>query len=195
MISLTVTSQVHICPYHPITRQKILHTTTSFEKYLMPTSLESLGPCNTTTEEIIHLDSTIRISHVTGVADISPAIAVSSLASIAYPLSDINCSFTTNAPNALKIAKASGTNFQKEDRYEVSNYITMRCFHFSLLFLEKAMYERLNTYITKADILFPSKPTMDFNLVYAIINPQWVLAKKLRSRSLGWKLHPYLFHI
>ena len=29
--------------------------------------------------------------------------------------------------------------------------------------------------------------------VYTNFNPQWVHVRKLRSRSLGFKLHPYLF--
>ena len=88
--------------------RKIPHTTTSFEKYIPLTSLESFGLSITSPEEIIRLGSTMRISQGKGVDDISPVIAVSTLASIAHdPLSEIiNCSFSTGVfHDALKIAK------------------------------------------------------------------------------------------
>jgi len=100
----------------------------------------------------------MRISQGKGVDDISPVIAVSALASIAHPLSEIiNCSFSTGVfPDALKIAKVVPI-FKKGARDEVSNYRPISVLPFFSKFFEKAMYERLNTFITKADILFPSQ--------------------------------------
>src|SRR6218665_1458980 len=42
-------------------------------------------------------------------------------------------------------------------RDEVSNYRPISVLPFFSKYFEKAMYERLNTFITKADILFPSQ--------------------------------------
>src|SRR6218665_1829518 len=47
--------------------RKIPHTTTSFEKYIPLTSLESFGLSSTSPEEIIRLGSTMRISQGKGV--------------------------------------------------------------------------------------------------------------------------------
>ena len=66
----------------------------------------------------------MRISYGKGVNDTIPFIAVSSLASIAGPLSEIiNCSVSTGIfPNALKIAKVVPV-FIKGAKDEVTNLL------------------------------------------------------------------------
>jgi len=119
---------------------------------------DSFGLSDTSPEEIIRFGQTIRNSHAKGVDDIDPIIAASTLPSIAYPLAElINCSFNSGVfPEALKIAKVVPV-FKKGARDEVSNYRPISVLPYFCKFFEKAMYERLSSYITKTEILFPSQ--------------------------------------
>ena len=136
----------------------IPNTTLSIEHYMSQSQKDSFGLIEISKDELIHLCNNIHPSHAKGIDDIDPTIVLPSIASIASPLVEIiNCSFTTGVfPHALKIAKVVPI-FKKGSRDNVSNYRPISILPiFSKLF-EKAMLIRLNDYVTKSKILFPSQ--------------------------------------
>ena len=123
-----------------------------------PSRTSSFGLSATYPEEIGSIGHTIRCSHSKGIDDIDPVIALHTIRSIAFPLAEIiNCSFNSGVfPQALKTAKVVPI-FKKGARDEVSNYRPISVLPFFSKIFEKLMYVRLNNYITKENILFPSQ--------------------------------------
>ena len=117
---------------------------------MIPSKVDSFGLTEISKEELMQLSHTIHASHAKRVDDIDPTIALPSLPNIIQPLVEIiNCSFKTGIyPQALKIAKVVPI-FKKGSRDEVSNYRPISVLPFFSKLFEKAMYERLNNYITK----------------------------------------------
>lgn len=128
------------------------------ESYLSPPITNSFGLEDTTSEEIIKLNQTIRLSHSKGIDDIDPFVASPSINIIAQPLSEIvNCSFNTGIfPSALKIAKVVPI-FKRGERSDVANYRPISVLPYFAKIFEKLMYKRLSSFLEKSSILYPSQ--------------------------------------
>src|SRR5688572_15107072 len=141
-----------------ILSKKIPDPISPFEDYLSPPTINSFGLEETTPEEIIRLNRTIRLSHSKGIDDIDPFVASPSIANIARPLSEIvNCSFNTGIfPNALKIAKVVPI-FKRGEKSDVANYRPISVLPFFAKIFENLMYERLSNFLEKNNIIYPSQ--------------------------------------
>src|SRR5688572_29533313 len=125
---------------------------------MSPSQTNSFGSIEMSKEELLGLSKTIKPFHSKGVDDIDPTIALPSLPHIIQPIMEIiNCSFKPGIfSQALKIAKVVPI-FKKGSREEVSNYRPVSVLPFFSKPFEKAMHERLNNYIDRTRILFPSQ--------------------------------------
>ena len=138
--------------------EKMPNSSHSFMQYLSSPSFNSFGLIPTTSEEIINLSRSLRLTHSSGVDGIDPAIANPHIAVIAPQLADIiNCSLNYGiVPQAIKIAKVVPI-FKKGESDNPANYRPISILPFFSKFYEKVMYDRLGKFIDKSHILFHSQ--------------------------------------
>jgi len=130
----------------------------SYRNFLKPPPPNSFVIQSTSPEEIINLGRTIKPTHSSGPDDIDPCIANPNLRHLAVPLAMIvNSSFDTGiVPIALKMAKVIPI-FKQGNKEEVANYRPISILPYCSKILEKVMYERLYSYATKMNILYPQQ--------------------------------------
>jgi exonuclease III len=137
---------------------KTLKPSCSFEEYMPASCLNSMGLTLTSPEEIIKIGQNLKKTHSKGVDDIDPYIATPNLTLIVHPLTEIiNCSLQSGiVPDALKVAKITPI-FKKGDKENIANYRPISVLPYFAKYLEKIMYDRLSSYVKKANIIHYSQ--------------------------------------
>jgi hypothetical protein len=123
-------------------------------EYLDIINPKSIYILPTDENEIAHIVNTLKPNASPGEDSLSPKIIRNIIKYIAPPLSNIfNLSLSTGCfPNKLKVAKVTPI-FKADDRQCVSNYRPISVLPFFSKILEKIMYNRLISFLTKCNIL------------------------------------------
>ena len=97
-------------------------------------------------------------THTKGLDGIDPYIATPNLALVIVPLTEIiNCSIVHGiVPDQLKSAKVVPI-FKKGEKESLANYRPISVLPYFAKFLEKVMYDRLSSYVSKAKLIHPSQ--------------------------------------
>src|SRR6218665_958990 len=134
---------------------KIPASKTTVKEYLNPPVTGSLAIIPTSSSEIIDIVKSSKYTRSTGIDDIDPLVARTTIEQVAQVVSDIvNCSFSTGVvPPDLKIAKITPI-FKQGDRQITTNYRPISILPFFGKIMEKAMCKRLNDYVEKKSILY-----------------------------------------
>src|SRR6218665_383787 len=126
--------------------------------YLKFSSLNSFAAHPTSPEELLELNCSLKLTHSAGPDLLDPSIISPNLKLIAVPLSNIiNCSIETGiVPHEMKKSTITPI-FKQGDREDVANYRPISIVPYFSKLLEKVMYQRLYSYVSKMDILYTSQ--------------------------------------
>src|SRR5688572_2166110 len=129
-------------------------STGSFEEFLPPSRLNSMGFPLTSPEEILEISTSIKKTHTRGLDDIDPYLATPNIHLIANILSAIiNCSLTNGTvPSKLKMAKVVPI-FKKGDAENPANYRPISVLPYFAKYFEKIVYVRLSNYINTYNLI------------------------------------------
>jgi hypothetical protein len=132
--------------------------TNDYHDYLHSPPASSLFLTPTTPEELLSLSHSISCTHSTGIDDIDPVAAKSTLPYIAKPLSAIiNASLQTGIiPSQTKIAKVTPI-FKNGIKTELGNYRPISILPYFSKYFEKIVYNRTYSFITKLELLNPNQ--------------------------------------
>ena len=128
-------------------------TCSDFMNYPLPNSFV-VTPI--TPQELLELNSTLKLTHSAGPDQLDPCIISPNLSLITDPLVDIiNCSLMTGmVPNGMKTSTVTPI-FKQGITTDPTNYRPISVLAYFAKLLEKVMYQRLNNYINKMNILYP----------------------------------------
>jgi hypothetical protein len=136
--------------------QKISPATQSFKTFLPPSSLKSFAIIPTSSSEVISINKSLKATHSSGLDELDPSILSPLMDLLAVPLADvINCSLRTGeVPTGVKKAKVlpihkCGIN------NEISNFRPISILPFFSKFFEKVMYDRLFSFTSHTNLLYP----------------------------------------
>jgi hypothetical protein len=137
---------------------KIPTTKNTYMDYLSPPPLNSFAISPTSPDELLMLNRTLKISRSSGPDHIDSSLVSPILSSIAAPLADIiNCSLETGlVPAKMKMATVTPI-FKQGNKEDLANYRPISILPYFSKLLEKVMYQRLNEFVTKKNILFPDQ--------------------------------------
>ena len=133
---------------------KLQTSPSSFESFMPPSLCNSMGLSLTHPGEILSIGLSLKKTHSRGIDDIDPYIAAANIHNVIVPLTEIiNSSMSYGiVPTQLKEAKVVPI-FKKGDKDNLINYRPISILPYFAKYFEKVMYERLSSYIAKADIL------------------------------------------
>ena len=117
-----------------------------------------MGLTLTTPEELLNIGRNLKKTHTKGIDGIDPYIATPNLHLVIIPLTEIiNCSLAHGiVPDQLKSAKVVPI-FKKGEKECLANYRPISVLPYFAKFLEKVMYDRLSSYVNKANLIHPSQ--------------------------------------
>lgn len=135
---------------------KIPATINTFMNYMKPSPPNSFVANPTTPQELLEINSLLKTTHSPGPDLLDPSIISPNLSLITTPLVDIiNCSLSTGiVPEGMKMSTVTPI-FKQGTKTDPSNYRPISVLPFFSKLLEKVMYQRLENYVTKMNILYP----------------------------------------
>ena len=135
---------------------KIPKATKSFHSFMPSSTLNSMVVLPTDMQEPLSINKTLKPTHSSGSDGLNPQILSPLLDLFATPLAElINCSFR-NGVVPLEIKMAKVTPIHKQGiKSEISNYRPISVLTYFSKFFERAMYNRLFSFITHNKLLYP----------------------------------------
>ena len=139
-------------------RLKIPSINSNYSDYLVPPMVDSFVLYPTYPEELISLNHSMKLSHSSGPDLLDPSILSPNLSLIVAPLTQIfNCSLETGTvPDKMKLSTVTPI-FKQGNKEDLGNYRPISILPYFSKLLEKVVYHRLNDYVTKKNIIFPSQ--------------------------------------
>ena len=134
-------------------RSKIPPGDAIYTDYLSPPLVDSFVFYPTYPEELILLSRSMKLSHSSGPDLLSPNIIL-----MANPLApNFNCSLETGiVPDKMKFSTITPI-FKQGNKQDLGNYRPISILPYFSKLLEKVVYQRLNDYVTKKNIIHPSQ--------------------------------------
>ena len=164
-------------------------STNNFKTYMRPEKRipNSLFLNKATENEILQIVKNMKNKSSSGADDISPKIIKSTIWSIITPLTKlINTSIQTGrVPTSFKIAKITPV-FKNKENTSFQNYRPIALLPTFSKILEKIMYNRLSSFITKHNILYPHQYGFRkfFSTEQAILDLQNHILQNLKENYL-----------
>src|SRR6218665_1052488 len=158
--------------------------------YMTPPAPGSFALLPVSPQEIIDtpIAGISKSTRSAGPDGVDPLVARNTVVNIAEVLSDvINSSFVTgHIPQQLKIVKITPI-FKQGDKMIISNYRPISILSYFAKIMEKAMYNRLSSYVNRMSLLYPrqygSRPGHSTDM--ALINIHDVITKAIDTSKFS----------
>jgi len=135
---------------------KIPQASQSYKTFLPPSSLKSFATISTSRSEIVSISKSLKSTHSSGLDELDPYILSPLMDILAIPLADIiNCSLRNGeVPTDVKKAKVLPIH-KSGNNNVISNFRPISILPYFSKFFERIMYDRLSSYISHTNLLYP----------------------------------------